>query len=146
MEIKFFVPGVPKTAGSKNAFIIRPKGGPPRAIVTDASGKAGKDWRASIQQACPSTGSGPASGAVQVFILFLMPRPKAHYNSKGDIKDSAPFWHTSKPDVLKLGRAVEDALTKLLWIDDSQIFQTRLYKRYVDHDETPGAHIEIEFV
>jgi hypothetical protein len=37
-----------------------------------------------------------------------------------------------RPDVLKLARAIEDAITGVIWVDDSQIIDEHLYKRWGD--------------
>jgi Holliday junction resolvase RusA-like endonuclease len=58
-----------------------------------------------------------------------MPRPRAHFGARG-LRPAAPAWPTVRPDVLKLARAVEDALTGLVWRDDSQIVVELLTKQY----------------
>lgn len=144
--IKFFVPGIPKTAGSKRAFPIwRGKGASKkfvRSVVVDSSGQAGKDWRASVQFAARREwGDKPPSEApLALYLMFQMTRPKCHFSKKG-LKPSAPLHHTTKPDVLKMARAVEDALTGIIWRDDSQIVHEVLQKTYVD---APGCWVEIQ--
>jgi Holliday junction resolvase RusA-like endonuclease len=39
-------------------------------------------------------------------------------------------WPAKPPDVLKLARAVEDALTGALWTDDALVVSEYLLKRY----------------
>lgn len=127
--ISFFVSGHPKTAGSKRAFI--PKGWT-RAIITDAAGKAGKDWRHDVKQAAAAAYSGPPlTGPLLVKMSFVMARPKSHFRTgrrSSELRDDAPTWHVSKPDVLKMARAVEDALTGVIWRDDSQIASESIVK------------------
>jgi Holliday junction resolvase RusA-like endonuclease len=43
---------------------------------------------------------------------------------------------TVKPDLTKLLRAVEDALTGVVWRDDSQIIHQVVNKEYADVDMT----------
>ena len=109
--ISFFVPGIPKTAGSKTAFTNKKTG---RAIVTDASGKAGKNWRAVVSLTASKYFKVPfSSGPLKLTIIFYLPRPQGHYGTgknKGVLKTFAPTWHDKIPDGLKLRRAVEDAL------------------------------------
>ena len=46
-----------------------------------------------------------------------------------------------KPDVLKLARSTEDALTGLIWMDDAQVWEMQILKRY---SEGLGADITVE--
>ncbi len=136
--VSFFVPGIPKPAGSKRAF-FNPKTHKP--IVVDSSGKPGKDWRGDVKRiAMDHWRDDPVDYCVSLQLWFQMPRPKAHYNSKGKLRDSAPFWCPKRPDVGKLARAVEDALTGIIWKDDSQIVTATLDKHY---DEKPGVWINV---
>lgn len=127
--IQFFVPGIPKPGGSKRAFII---GG--RAVLTDASGKKGKDWRGDVRAvAALAYKDEPLKCPLRLVVVFTMPRPKAHYGTgkrAGVLRDDAPIWHTSKPDATKLLRSLEDALTGILWADDSLIARQSVRKVY----------------
>lgn len=137
--ISFFVPGVPKTAGSKRAIPIPGRKFP---IIVDACAKS-KDWKADIKAfaAAAMRESSPHTTAVTAFFSFHLPRPKCHYYSSGLVKDSAPRWHISRPDVDKLSRAVMDALTGVVWRDDGQVVSKQVSKHY---DTTPGVRIIIE--
>jgi Holliday junction resolvase RusA-like endonuclease len=58
------------------------------------------------------------------------------------LKDWAnDLYPISKPDVLKLARAAEDALTGIIWSDDALIVQEHLYKAY---DATPGLLLSVQ--
>lgn len=53
---------------------------------------------------------------------FYLPRPKAHYDSKGAVKARyQSVLPTSKPDLSNLIKGVEDALNGIVWADDSLI-------------------------
>lgn len=70
-------------------------------------------------------------GPLRLVLLFGMQRPKAHYNRHGDVRPTSPKWHTSKPDVDNLAKAVMDALTQLgVWEDDSQVVRLDVGKVY----------------
>lgn len=141
--VSFFVPGLPAPGGSKKVFLNRKTGKP---IVTDAGGKANKDWRAAVAFAACEIFSKPLSGPVKLQIVFYLPRPKAHYGTGKNsdvLKENAPLWHEKRPDGLKLRRSVEDALTGIAWIDDSQVAIGIEEKRY---SERIGAEIRIEAI
>lgn len=130
--VAFTVYGVAKGAGSKRAF-VNPKTGQP--IVTDDSGKAGKTWRQEVTtagiRAMQEHGLEVFDGPLAVEFVFVRPRPASHYGSGKNanvVKPSAPAFPSTRPDVLKLARAVEDALTKVVWTDDARIVDERIRK------------------
>lgn len=147
MELSFTVLGKPQPAGSKRAFAIR-KGGVPtgQIAVTDANAKS-KPWQQQVKLAAREavasspaalqwTSTGPVlEGPLSFSMTFYTSRPKSHYGTgknAGRLKDSAPALPTSKPDVTKLVRGVEDALTGVVWRDDSQVTDQSACKRYGD--------------
>lgn len=142
-SIEFFVPGLAKTAGSKKAIPMFSGQGPGRtfvrSLVVDDTGAAGKNWRAVVQlfakQALPPNFL--LRCPINLHLTFRQVRPKSHWGKKG-LKASAPALPTTRPDVLKLARAVEDALTGIVWVDDAQICTETLWKRY---GENPGVMV-----
>ena len=112
--VQFFVPGVPAPGGSKRAFIVAG-----RAVVTDDA-KHNKPWRASVAAAAYDAYHGPIlDQPLVVSFTFILVRPRGHYGKRG-VRPSAPKYPATKPDVLKLARSTEDALTGILWRDDSR--------------------------
>jgi Holliday junction resolvase RusA-like endonuclease len=108
----------------------------------DASGAQGKEWRIAVQDKAIATFGEfrkPLGCPLALQLTFNLPRPKCHSGKKG-LLPSAPPFPAGKPDVLKLARAVEDALTGIIWTDDAQIVTEILLKRY---DETPGVSVKI---
>jgi Holliday junction resolvase RusA-like endonuclease len=47
------------------------------------------------------------------------------------------------PDLTKLMRSTEDALTGILWVDDARITDQHARKRYCEPGQAPGAQISI---
>jgi crossover junction endodeoxyribonuclease RusA len=144
--ITFFVEGKPQPAGSKRAFVIR---GTNRAIVTDANPKA-RDWKIDVQHAARAIvdemDGNLLRGPLVLSVTFFLVRPKSHYRTGKNwntLRDNAPEYPIGKPDVLKLARGLEDALTSLVWADDAQIVTECLKKRYARNDEMQGAEVTI---
>lgn len=141
-SIEFFVPGLCKTAGSKRAF-MRP--GMKYPIVTDDSGPAGKDWRGDVKRFAMDAYKGELlEGPLSLSLRFHMQRPKGHFRSGKNahmLREDAPVFHVSKPDALKMARAIEDALTGILWVDDSQIAIEQLEKVY---SAKPGCSVSVQ--
>ncbi len=132
-SISFFVPGLPRPAGSKRAFVV--KG---RAIVTDANPNI-REWKNAVTheaaEAMRLDGRGLFEGPLNLNLFFAMPRPKGHYRTgkrSGSLRENAPIHHTTKPDATKLTRGTEDALTGIVWKDDSQIASQHITKTYDD--------------
>lgn len=128
--VSFTVYGDAKPGGSKKAF-AHPHTG--RIVVVDDS--KNKSWKQQVAgEGMRIFSSLPplfADGPLAVEFTFFRPRPGSHYGTGRNatrLKDSAPTVPTTRPDVLKLARAVEDALTGVLWRDDSQIVDERLRK------------------
>jgi Holliday junction resolvase RusA-like endonuclease len=68
----------------------------------------------------------PMIGAIELNIIFYMPRPKSHYGSGKNetvLKKSAPKYHTKKPDLDNMIKFVKDALNGVYWKDDCQIYK-----------------------
>lgn len=147
--IRFEVIGVPQPGGSKSAFPLRHKDGSPvlrengsqAMSVRDANPKV-KDWRVAVVAAARRVHTGALlDGPLSLRVLFRFPRPKGHFTSKGALTRSAPPYPAVKPDVLKLTRSLEDALTGILWRDDAQVVDEWMAKVY---GEPAGAIVLIE--
>jgi Holliday junction resolvase RusA-like endonuclease len=142
--ITFTVLGKAEPAGSKRAFALRRKGGAlvlrengaPVISVTDDNPDS-KAWKQEIGKAAllartahPGYLGKLLDGPLAVSFYFYRPRPKGHSTSKGALSKAGretPY-PISKPDVLKLARGVEDALTSIIWRDDAQIVDERIRK------------------
>ncbi len=137
MGVTFFVPGTPVAKGSGKAFYNRKKR---VAYVVQDNAERQEPWVSLISYTAQQLGLKPDNEPKEVRLEFHMPRPKSHYNSKGEVKPGAPFRHVTTPDLDKLQRAVLDALTMLAWNDDKQVFRIQAWKHY---SETPGVEIEL---
>jgi Holliday junction resolvase RusA-like endonuclease len=127
-----FVPGTAAPQGSKSFKGMMPNG---RARMVESS-KAVGPWRERIALAAHQSGAAMMPGAVAVDLRFVMPRPAS------TPKRSTPP-AIKRPDVDKLARAVLDALTGILFADDSRVVDLRARKRLAEIGETTGVHIEI---
>lgn len=138
--IEFLIIGRAKPAGSKRAFTLKTG----RNIIVDTSGKEGKMWRHIVQdrarEAMEDFGGPLITGPVSLYVKFTLQRPKHHYGkgkNEGVLLPKFQFYkHVSKPDSTKLLRALEDALTGVVWKDDSQVYRQFAHKVYGERDET----------
>src|SRR6266545_4290796 len=122
--IQFTVYGKAAPAGSKRAFH---RGG--KTMVVDAS-NGSRPWKQEITGAAIEAMEGPPlEGPLAVEFEFFVARPAGHYGKRG-LLPSAPEYPTTRPDLLKLARAVEDAMTGVVYRDDSRIVVETLRKHY----------------
>jgi len=91
-------------------------------------------------------------GPIMLGIVFVLPAPKTH---------TPPIWLKTqrqsfrlmfndgippmlkKPDSSKLLRGVEDAMTGIVWHDDSQVVEANVRKRYARPGEICGALVTV---
>lgn len=151
--VEFFAAGVPQPQGNKTPFgrLDKATGAIKVSLVEGrrpTSRAAFKSWRSACSNAAAAVS--PESlldEPLHVDIVFVMPRPKEHYGTgrnAGELKKWAldePM--ITKPDREKLERAVFDALTGVVWIDDSRVVGGTPRKRYVQPGEVPGVHVQI---
>lgn len=113
-----------------------------RFVTYDPSADAKKDFLLLAYNNRPNS---LILGAVKLRIRFVMPRPKAHYGTgknAGMLKGNAPTKHTKKPDADNMLKFVKDALSKVYWKDDSQVWMEAVTKIY---GENPCIDIRIEY-
>ena len=107
------------------------------------SSKHVKPWRQDVVEAAKRQFSGPALDApLSVGMVFTLPKPISAPRRKRT-------WPMRKPDVSKLARSTEDALTTAgVWVDDSRVVEySRLAKVFPGEDpealDSPGVRIAI---
>jgi Holliday junction resolvase RusA-like endonuclease len=155
--ITIIVYGQPAPQGSKHGFVNKATGA---AILVENS-KKNKPWReavkfAALEVGVPAGGFAPMQGPILARMIFTLARPKGHYRSGKNahmLRDGAPARPCghSGPDLSKLARSTEDALTDAgVWIDDGQVVEyARLAKVYAGEDpealDVPGARIVVSY-
>lgn len=128
-QITFTVHGRPQQRGSKRPFLIRGGGGvSPRIAVTDDN-KHSAAWMDSVRGAAIASlpaSHRPIDTPIRLTIDFYFSRPKSHYRTGKNahlLRDGTSDVHAQKPDLDKLTRAIGDALTGIVYRDDSLICQ-----------------------
>lgn len=147
-ELVITVHGTPAPQGSKRAFV----GKSGRAHVIESSHDRVKSWRqAVLDEVRPEHRAFRFPGlALELEMCFYLKRPKSHYRTgryEHVLRDDAPRYPSGKPDLSKLARSTEDALTDAgVWDDDAQVVAySRLAKFWADRSGAllPGAIIRI---
>ncbi len=125
--ISFQVYGLPIPQGSTRAWV---KNGKP--IITSTA-KGLSSWRRLVADVAQRFA--PTSlweGPVEIDLHFGLPKPKSAPKKRR-------IWPDKRPDLDKLTRAVLDALTYVVFSDDSQVVSITATKDY----GAPGVAVEI---
>ena len=136
----FFVEGAAQTQGSMKG-LVRGK----RSILIHDK-PALVPWRQRVANVARSLGwtggkNAPLDGPVRLRLTTYLPRPKSHFNARGELKPDAPLYpHRVRKDADKFARAIGDALTRVAWTDDCRIVDLLSSKRW----GTPGVLVKIE--
>ncbi len=130
LPLSFSVRGAPKSQGSKNPF--RNKYTQKIHLVENVKGL--KSWRQDVKAVAEKMWPYPPTrDPISVVLYFQFIRPKSVSQKK------RPF-HTVKPDTDKLARACLDAMSKVIFVDDSQVTSLVSTKSYSEYE---GVHIDI---
>jgi crossover junction endodeoxyribonuclease RusA len=133
-SISFFVSGCPQPKGSTRAFVVKGH------AVTTSSNRNLKQWELRIAHEAQAqaervgwTFNAEASYDIEAHFYFPVPKsyPKKWWHA-----------HTTKPDLDKLGRALNDALTGILFADDSMVTSLDITKGYVE-ETSPGVSVRV---
>lgn len=162
-EMEFFVPGLPAPGGSKSFIPIWRRGGELITVVrngrvwpvirvvdsADVGSNRVSKWKNVVRGYAGEfmCGARPYQCPVRVEFVFFMPRPQFHLGTgknAGIVKESAPQFHTVKPDALKLARSTEDALTGIVFDDDAANVSIQSEKRWCNYGEQSGVLIRIK--
>ena len=133
--IEFNVLGVPAPQGSKTRM--------PNGAMIEGSSTSGraklKSWRTAVAEAAREAAEhGTYDGPLRLCIVFRFATPRSR--KKADRSAWTP--HMVKPDLSKIIRATEDALTDAgLIVDDARICTLWVRKFEVPEGEWTGAEI-----
>lgn len=135
----FTVLGKPAPQGSKRHV--------GKGVMVESS-KRCKPWRQDVRHTAidllPDGWHANMEGAMLLSVVFVFARPKNHFRANGELKPSAPKHCTGRiGDVSKLIRAVEDAMTGIVYNDDAQIISLIANRRYATATESPCAIITV---
>ena len=138
-RVSFDVAGMPAPQGSMRAFV---RNG--HAVVSHARRASLEAWRIAVAQEARAAmhAADLFGGSLAVRIVFRLPRPSSHTGKRG-LLPSAPLYPITAPDADKLLRAVLDALTGVVWLDDAQVGHILVRKDYAAPGQSPGASVDV---
>lgn len=139
-RLRIYVPAVPVAQPRPRAFSM----GKSARIVSAPDKHPVNAFKAAVAYAARQTlkEAAPLTGPLAVRLEFVMPRPKAKcWKTKPMPREP----HTITPDADNLAKSVLDAASRIVWRDDSQIFDLRVVKHIAAGDESPSASIEVDY-
>ena len=159
-DVEIRVLGRCAPGGSKDVGVIYKSGpggskipvtdgnGKVRTFVRDNSGEGGKHWRSAVAKAGHDAMDGRSlfDGPLYVEVTLIRRRGPGHFGqgrNRGLLLPSAPMYPAVMPDATKLMRSTEDALTGVVWVDDSRNCTTHVEKVYAEPGEPEGAEIRV---
>jgi crossover junction endodeoxyribonuclease RusA len=164
-EVRFTVRGIPQPQGSSRARMSKDKTGKLHAFVaTDAHDEKTPlgSWRTAIADgAREAMDEAPLlAGPLKVWLTFVFPRPSSHYlpacgkRPVPVLRADAPIYKMGKPDLDKLLRSALDAMTGIVWRDDSQVVAfghpAKIYEREAESEaliaHRPGVEVYVRTI
>ena len=143
IEIK----GIPKAQPRQHHWAKATKTG--KVVSGNYDPGTADSWRQIVAvELAQLTPEKPWLGPVLLELTFFMPRPKAHYRTKGGkpsdvLKPNAPFFHVITPDRDNLEKLMMDELKRQgFYKDDGQVCTGQVQKVY--GDRFTGCFLRLE--
>ena len=130
-EIKLTVLGEPKAQARHRHFSRGDFHG-----TYDPSKDKKESFASILQSQAPKE---PISAPISLELVFYMSRPRNHYGTgkkSGILKDSAPEYHSSRPDIDNFCKFVMDSLNDIYYKDDALICLLKASKIYSENPRT----------
>lgn len=128
LEARIF--GLPVAQGRPRAFKM------PSGQIRVYDPATARDWKRTVQaQVITQRPPMPVEGPLKMALDFILPRPQSLPK-----REQFP---TRRPDLSNMLKAIEDALTGIVYRDDAQIVRLEIAK---DYGPAPGVLIRIERV
>jgi Holliday junction resolvase RusA-like endonuclease len=139
VQVVALIPGVPVAQGRPRAF--RTKAG---AIRTFDPAKS-RNWKAMAHEhmraAMDQAGmAAPFAGAVLCRVFAVFTCPKSDWRKRARIRRC----HAKRPDAENVAKAVLDAATGVIWLDDAQVAELSVSKVIGAQGEAPYVQVTVQ--
>lgn len=135
MKIAFTIPAIPIAQPRQRVGVIAGRARTYTPIKAPVNA-----YKATCRIAAAQSGQAVVlDGPIALKAVFVLPRPSAKIWKARPMPRER---HAKKPDADNLAKSLLDALTGLLWRDDSQISSLTIEKWIAAGDERP--HVEVE--
>jgi len=156
LTIDIHIPGEPHAQGrARHSPLMRGgtpvigRGGRPVVITYDPT--ESRSWKAYAKECIrqvivnhwlPSAAGFcvPLEGPLSLSVLALFTMPAGRFLKRGV---GPRAWKTGKPDTDNILKAVKDAASGLLWLDDKQVVNPQVWKVVGAQGEAPGIWLRV---
>lgn len=140
MTIAFTVPSVPVAQPRQRSRVVAAHGRTFTQNYTPTNSPVNA-FKAAVQMAASAEYKGPPlEYPICIYLTFILPRPKSITKKRGD---NPRVWCAKKPDFDNLAKSVTDALTGILWRDDSQLVSVHIHKMIANAKESPCVGVTV---
>ena len=100
-----------------------------------------RTWKATAQDFMrhAMAGAQPTQGPVECAIVATFTCPKGDWRKEPVIAR----WHAKRPDAENVAKAILDAATGVLWLDDAQVSRLEVSKVIASQGAAPGVRVEV---
>ena len=141
MRLEITVPGEPVAQGRPRGF-YRPGIG----VRMYDPGKS-RSWKGMAQvhmrEALAAAGAGSplfAAGPVELLVVAVFTCPRSQWRKRDPLQRRPK---ATRPDGENIAKAVQDAGTGILWLDDAQVARLVVEKVYGAQEEAPMVHLTV---
>ena len=137
--------GEPCAQGRGRAGAVMTKHGPllvnGRPIIKVRDPEKSRDWKGAASWAMKEVYRGaPLAGPLSVTIEAVFTCPRSQWRKREPLKRRP---HTKRGDIDNLAKAVLDAATGVLWLDDAQVWQLSARKVIGHQGEAPYVAVTV---
>lgn len=102
-----------------------------------------RNWKATAQQHMRDEMGAqvPLQGPLQVVVQAVFTCPSSEHRKT---RPRLRRWHSKRPDVENVAKAVLDAGSGVVWRDDAQVARLVVVKHIGAQDEAPGVIVSVE--
>lgn len=135
------VPGEPVAQGRPRAFRL------PNGHIRAYDPPKSRGWKATAQahlqdaMEALEAGTAPFQGPLAVTVRALFTCPRSDWRAR---EPRSRRWHAKRPDGENVAKAVLDAATGIVWLDDAQVARLVVEKRIGAQGEAPRVEIAVE--
>lgn len=139
--VEFLIPLDPVAQGRPR--FVTPKGG--EAFHRPYDPKKSKDYKkaVAIYAVKAMRGQSLLEGPLHLAVAFYRPIPKSWSKKKREQAQQRLIRPIGKPDLDNYVKAVKDALTMIVWVDDSQIVDLVARKFYTPEGVSPCVRVRV---
>lgn len=129
------IPGEPCAQG-RPRFVRRGK------FVSAYDPPKSRNWKATAQEHMRRAmhGRPPLQGALNCDIVATFTCPRSDYRKR---EPRSWRWHAKRPDIENVSKAVLDAATGVLWVDDDQVARLVVLKLIGAQGEAPSIWMTV---